>query len=472
MYIGPSLTRVNKGDTFTFKFTMTVADVPTTLTTPTVKAYEEGSNVEFTGGITLNVDYDGKTGLNELIIDTSDAAYSAGKNYDFFFSAGSIGAVTLVGTGFFHLALIPEPADLRAVNGGSTGATAGKLELAQLKVTATGSDDAFDLSAVDGIAIHAESSGFDAVRFKSEGGYGLNITSTALEAVQVGTDAEGYAAIHVHGGDAGTSYPGGPGVLIDAGRTSATHDGGPALVLIGGENVGDFSTRSGPAFIAVPGLINNNGAAAPFVAMISSAAYDDGDYITVTDQDAPALLLSTGVNANGLELIPSGTGKAINALGQIAITPPVDTNGVVVTATGASIGVQVTVEATGTAVDLSSGDTEVAIASSTGNAIGLFPAGTGKAVNALGQVLVAPTNTDDSALVLTPNGDGKSIDAVVEGSVGIVESLMLANAANAGKTNGMGTATAHLRDLEDTKNRVTASLDASGNRTSITLDVT
>ncbi len=39
-------------------------------------------------------------------------------------------------------------------------------------------------------------------------------------------------------------------------------------------------------------------------------------------------------------------------------------------------------------------------------AITLTPSGTGKAISALGQIYVAPTNTDDDALKLVPNGTG------------------------------------------------------------------
>jgi hypothetical protein len=44
-------------------------------------------------------------------------------------------------------------------------------------------------------------------------------------------------------------------------------------------------------------------------------------------------------------------------------------------------------------------------------------------------------------------------------------------AAAAGKVDGASTTTVHLRDQADTKNRVTATVDAYGNRTAITLDV-
>jgi len=64
---------------------------------------------------------------------------------------------------------------------------------------------------------------------------------------------------------------------------------------------------------------------------------------------------------------------------------------------------------------------------------------------------------------------------VVEGTTTVKETLMIANAHNAGKTDGFvpGTATVgHVRNLADTKNRITATPDTVGNRTAITLDLT
>jgi hypothetical protein len=45
----------------------------------------------------------------------------------------------------------------------------------------------------------------------------------------------------------------------------------------------------------------------------------------------------------------------------------------------------------------------------TGDVIKLVPSGSGKAINAQGQILVAPTNTDDDAVKLVPNGAGLPI---------------------------------------------------------------
>lgn len=50
--------------------------------------------------------------------------------------------------------------------------------------------------------------------------------------------------------------------------------------------------------------------------------------------------------------------------------------------------------------------------------------------------------------------------------------LKLTVAAAAGKIDGADTTTVHVRNLTDTKNRVTAIVDANGNRTSVVLDLT
>lgn len=62
--------------------------------------------------------------------------------------------------------------------------------------------------------------------------------------------------------------------------------------------------------------------------------------------------------------------------------------------------------------------------------------------------------------------------ATIEGSITLVQALRLANAALGGKVSGGGTGTELFRDLGDTKNRITATVDSSGNRTAITLDLT
>ena len=76
----------------------------------------------------------------------------------------------------------------------------------------------------------------------------------------------------------------------------------------------------------------------------------------------------------------------------------------------------------------------------------------------------APPTT--SAIELAVN------DGVVEGAVTVRQSLRLANAANAAKVSGAATSTFTIRDLADTKDRIVATVDADGNRTAVTRDLT
>lgn len=64
------------------------------------------------------------------------------------------------------------------------------------------------------------------------------------------------------------------------------------------------------------------------------------------------------------------------------------------------------------------------------------------------------------------------LDEIVEGTTTLRQSIRLANGALAGKASGMATTTAIFRDLADTKDRITATVDEDGNRTALTRDVT
>jgi hypothetical protein len=63
-------------------------------------------------------------------------------------------------------------------------------------------------------------------------------------------------------------------------------------------------------------------------------------------------------------------------------------------------------------------------------------------------------------------------DEVMEGTTTARHSLKLANSALGGKASGLATTTAVYRDIGDTKDRITATVDADGNRTVVTTDLT
>lgn len=74
-----------------------------------------------------------------------------------------------------------------------------------------------------------------------------------------------------------------------------------------------------------------------------------------------------------------------------------------------------------------------------------------------------PTTAENATAVLA---------GTVEGTTTVAESLRLHNAALGGKASGLGTANAKYRDLGDTKDRIDATVDADGNRTAVTRDLT
>jgi hypothetical protein len=61
--------------------------------------------------------------------------------------------------------------------------------------------------------------------------------------------------------------------------------------------------------------------------------------------------------------------------------------------------------------------------------------------------------------------------SVVEGAVTLVQSLRLMNAALGGKASGLDTTNPKYRDLGDTTDRIDATVDADGNRSAVTLDL-
>jgi hypothetical protein len=78
---------------------------------------------------------------------------------------------------------------------------------------------------------------------------------------------------------------------------------------------------------------------------------------------------------------------------------------------------------------------------------------------------------DKTGLRLSAAGVDDLWDDVVDGTTTARQSLRLTNAVLGGKLAGGGTGTEVIRDLADTKDRVTATVDASGNRTAVVRDL-
>lgn len=88
------------GDTFDTKFcTVTTTGAPTTLAgTPVISAYVGNSLTEITAGITLTVDFDSRTGLNNVrVVATSGNGYATASNYQLVITTGTVGGTSVVG---------------------------------------------------------------------------------------------------------------------------------------------------------------------------------------------------------------------------------------------------------------------------------------------------------------------------------------------------------------------------------------
>lgn len=90
------------GDTIDFNFTTRrfSTGAPYTLAgTPAVRCYKGSSTTEDDSGITLTVDYDSRTGLNHVTIDTSadGTFYAEGAQIEVVITAGTVDSVSVVG---------------------------------------------------------------------------------------------------------------------------------------------------------------------------------------------------------------------------------------------------------------------------------------------------------------------------------------------------------------------------------------
>lgn len=81
-----------------------------------------------------------------------------------------------------------------------------------------------------------------------------------------------------------------------------------------------------------------------------------------------------------------------------------------------------------------------------------------------------PTDPADESLLEAAISAISPVTATVEGTITIQQALRILLAAMAGKASGGGTTAVKFRDTSDSKDRITATVDANGNRTVVTLD--
>jgi hypothetical protein len=163
--------------------------------------------------------------------------------------------------------------------------------------------------------------------------------------------------------------------------------------------------------------------------------------VTITGSGNALTLTSTGANGSGLRLLGNGSGDGLTALGGTT------GHGIQGTGAGNASGLFVTGAGTGAGI--------------TGSVAGNI---TGNVSGSVGSVTVV---TDKTGYALSTAGVAAVWGYVVENSKTVAQVLRGIKAAVFGKLSGAATATVVVRDDADTKNRITVTADADGNRTAV-----
>lgn len=146
---------IHLGDTIDIKFcTVQSTGAPTTLSaSPVISAYVGNGTTELTAGITLTVDFDSRTGMNNVrVVASSGNGYAAATNVQLVITTGTVNSVSAVGyvVGTFSI-------DCRGVNqilgtAVSTPATAGVLDVNVKNMNNVAATSITTIKAVQGLA--------------------------------------------------------------------------------------------------------------------------------------------------------------------------------------------------------------------------------------------------------------------------------------------------------------------------------
>lgn len=506
------------GDTFDTKFcTVTTTGAPTTLAgTPVISAYPGNSTTQLTAGITLSVDFDSVTGLNNVrVVATGGNGYVTATNYQLVITTGTVGGVSVVGyvVAEFSLearsAVMPTTAartlDVSAggeagvdwANVGTPGSTVGLSATTVATVTTTATATA--VTTVNGLAantVTASALATDAVTEIADGVWNSTTSGHATVGTfgQLGQIPRASTAT---AGAAGT-------ITLDASASAVDDFYNDQLIVItsgtGANQARQITDYVGSTKVATisPNWATNpaNGSvfailpvgAAASVASIAGAVWD--------------IVLASHVTAGS-------TGAALNAAGGagdpwITALPGAYAAG----SAGHIVGTALPDIAPGSANGLLRGGTNAATSITTaltanviGNITGALSGAVGSVAGAVGSVTGAVGSVSGAVGSVTGNVGGNvtgsvgsvaangltasslATDAVTEivsavfarafgvayGSFTFEQIIEIMAVALAGKASGGATATATYRNLADSANVIVATVDASGNRTAVTL---
>ena len=189
---------------------------------------------------------------------------------------------------------------------------------------------------------------------------------------------------------------------------------------------------------------------------IARVGADSDTLETLSDQiDLQATAVALGTVDGNVDaiLLDTGTNGVVSVVGDVG---------------GNVVGdVQGNVDGSVASVTGAVGSVTGAVGSVTG-AVGSVTGAVGSVTGAVGSV----TGAVASVTALSAAAIDSILDEVVEGTVTMRQALRAFMAALANEATGGGTLAIAFRDIADTKDRIAATVDANGNRTAITLDLT
>lgn len=278
-YLGDFNAGVTVRKTFT---TVTTTGAPTQLAgTPAVSVYKDGSTTQSTAGVSLTVDLDGVTGLNQAVVDTSadGTFYSAGSDFSVVITTGTVGGTSVVGyvVGTFSIENRNDKADVREF-GGSAGTFSGgrpEVNTSHAAGTAWGSG-----------AITAASIAADAIT-------AAKIANGAIDAATFAADVDAEIL----------SY-----LVDDATRIDAS-----ALNTAAGTTIPDIQARLPAALVGgrIDATVDGTGMESGAVNAIIEACFTYDATATYATAAAGSLVKEIADNAGGSALTEAGIADAV-----------------------------------------------------------------------------------------------------------------------------------------------------------------
>jgi hypothetical protein len=399
---------IRLGSTLDVKFTTRrfSTGAPYTLAgIPAVAAYVGNGTTEITAGITLTVDFDGRTGLNNVrVVASSGNGFASATDVQLVLTSGTVDGVSVAGEVIAEFSIENRPMTAHNL------ATQAKADV-NAEV-----DTAFD-TPFPGI-----------------------VTSGSLN-----------AALKGHVPQTGDSFAriGATGSGLTSLASQASVD---AIDSIVDAILADTGTDLPALLATIAGYIDTEVAA--IKAKTDNLPSDPADQSAVEAAITSAVAaLATQASVDVIDALID----AIKAKTDNLPSDPADQSAVEAAITAATSPLATAAALAAVAAFV---DTEVAAIKAKTDNLPASPAAVGSAMT------LTSGERDAVAAAILDLADG------VETSRTVRAALRLILATAVGKLSGAGTTAIAIRDTNDTKDRIAATVDASGNRTAVTLDAT